>query len=242
MKYFIAILLTAAIGQTFAQNQLYQVKLMQAAPGKLLTLIDKAKEDLARYEAYGIGKPYLMRHSQGDKWDLLLIYPISSLENFFSTAQTNRLSESNLLRKTYEDPIFDLIAFQEEAVFAGPDVSDFGESMDQFNFYHVEIFTALAGAQESLRKEREMENVYLEALNRQPNFIFTRVYGASWDIFTIGCYQSLLDYAQSGDLPAQKENEAAVEAGFTGSHTIGSYLREFLREHHDTLAGAVRPD
>ena len=85
-----------------------------------------------------------------------------------------------------------------------------------------------------------MENVFLNELKRRPNFIFTKVTGASWDIFTIGFYTNLKDYASSGGQPAEEQEKAAKKAGFEGANKIGSYLRELILEHHDTLAGAVR--
>ena len=36
------------------------------------------------------------------------------------------------------------------------------------------------------------------------------------------------------------EKQAAVEAGFTSASTIGTYLRELIARHQDTLAVAVR--
>jgi len=44
-----------------------------------------------------------------------------------------------------------------------------------------------------------MENVYLKELKRRPNFIFTKITGALRDIFTIGFYRNLKDYASSGN-------------------------------------------
>jgi hypothetical protein len=226
----------------FAQNeQMYRVKLIRAAPGDLLEVIEMFKDDIKDHESYGIEKPYLMRHSQGDQWDLLFIYPIESLSKHFAEKAVKKRQKSKTLAKAYGDDFFKKISSHQEAVFAGPSQKDFSKWFEQYGYYHVEIFTALAGKQRELLKQREMENVYLKELNRRPNFIFTKVTGGAWDIFTIGFYKDLKDYASAGDGSSAEDREkAAKKAGFESTSTIGSYLREFLLEHHDTLAGAVR--
>jgi hypothetical protein len=225
-----------------AQDQLYQVKLIRAAPGKLLEVIDLLKADMKNYQAYGIEQPYLIRHSQGDHWDLMMIYPINDLATYFSDDFQKGLAGSNSLGKDYGDPFFQQISHQEESIVKGPGKALFHDWFRQYGYYHVEIFTSLAGKQAELLREREMENVYLEEINRRPNFIFTKVTGAAWDIFTIGCYTGLKDYAASADIPIEDENRAAKKAGFESVYTIGSYLRSLILVHHDTLGGAVRAD
>ena len=71
------------------------------------------------------------------------------------------------------------------------------QAFEKFNYYHVEMFIALPGKQKELLKQREMENVYLKEIDRDPNFIFTRLAGSVWDIFTIGCYRDIKHFAES---------------------------------------------
>ena len=106
-------------------------------------------------------------------------------------------------------------------------------------YYHVEMFIALSGKHPELLEEREMENRYLELIERPTNFIFTRDMGGKWDLFTIGAYRDLTHYAESALIAEDKENEAAIKAGFESAGTIGSYLRSLILEHHDTLAVKV---
>ncbi|MDW3195036.1 MAG: hypothetical protein R8G66_21870 [Cytophagales bacterium] len=225
-----------------AQDQLYQVKLIRAAPGQLLEVIELLKADMKNHQAYGIDKPYLIRHSQGDHWDLMMIYPVNDLASYFSDEFQKGLEGSNSLGKTYGDDFYKQISFQEESIVKGPEKALFNDWFQQYGYYHIEIFTALAGKQAELLKEREMENVYLEEINRRPNFIFTKVTGASWDIFTIGCYTGIKDYASSADIPVEEEDRAAKVAGFESVYTIGSYLRSLILVHHDTLGGGVTVD
>ena len=72
-------LLCVATGLALAQEQpfLYRASMVQAAPGKLVELIDL-------YKAHaGEEAPLWMRHSQGDRWDLLILTPMGSYADYF---------------------------------------------------------------------------------------------------------------------------------------------------------------
>jgi hypothetical protein len=84
-----------------------------------------------------------------------------------------------------------------------------------------------------------MENAYLGALDRPTNMIFTRVAGAAWDLFTLGVYRDLPHYAESAHIPADRADAAAKAAGFEGDDKIGTYMRELILYHRDTLLGRV---
>lgn len=240
MKHIVLFIVILSSSQLYAQNQLYKVILTQAAPGELLNVIELMKEDVINHESLGIPEPLLLRHSQGDKWDLMMIYPFSTIDNLYKKQNYRFLKESNSMEKVYGDPYLEKIAWHEESIMLGPSVSDFYHCEENHEFYHIEIFRSLPGKQIELLKQREMENVYLEELNRRPNMIFTKVMGAPWDIFTIGCYTDLKEYASNADIPFEMEEKAAIKAGFEGVNHIGPYLRELIADHHDTLAGAVR--
>ena len=62
---------------------LYRAALVQAAPGKLLDLIDTYKAFFPALAASGDEPPIWMRHSQGDRWDLLLLFPMESSAEYF---------------------------------------------------------------------------------------------------------------------------------------------------------------
>jgi hypothetical protein len=102
------------------------------------------------------------------------------------------------------------------------------------------MFESLPGMRAGLYREREMENGYAKALGQPENLIFVRESGAAWDLFTVGGYRDLKHYAESADVPAAKQEEAAKAAGFEGARFVGPYLRTFISLHHDTLAVAVR--
>ena len=224
-----------------AQDYYYQAITMRAAPGKLLELIDLLKDDLRNYPKYGINRPVLMRHSQGDQWDLLLMIPIGEgLDEFFAEDNMKKRSRSNCLNQSYGSEFYEYISFAVEVIVLGPSADDFWQKFLDFDYYHVEMFVALAGKKLELLKQREMENIYLKKIGRDENLIFTKVMGSEVDLFTIGFYRDIKHFAESADITAEDEERAAKKAGFEGVNYIGSYLRELILEHHDTLAGAIR--
>ena len=239
MKKLFPILLLITSLATYSQDQLYKVTLLRAKPGVLLELIDVIKSDAEKYENYKVGKPYILRHSQGDHWDLMVINTIGSIGEYFSDDAVANRSASSFMEKKYGDDFFDLVSHQEEAIVAGPEASEFQQALEDFNLFHIEIFTALAGKQKELLKQREMENVFYSKFDHRPNFIFTRVFGPSWDIFTIGWYNDLHDFA-GPPISFETEDQAAKDAGFEGVNYIGSYLRSLILRHHDTLAWKVK--
>ena len=62
---------------------LYKVTLVQAAPGKLLELIDLYKTQSAHLQQAGDEAPLWMRHSQGDHWDLMILFPLNSYSDYY---------------------------------------------------------------------------------------------------------------------------------------------------------------
>ena len=220
-----------------APTYLYQTKLVQAAPGKLLEVIELYKSSLAEYKNASDEQPLVMRHSQGDRWDLLLLIPMKSYADYYSA---ERVSKRTQILKESQVRLNDLIAWQEDVFVYGPPLAELQKAFASSAFFHVEMFDALAGKQSDLFKEREMENAYLKALKRPENFIFVRDQGASWDLFTIGAYRDLKHFAESASIPEAEQEAAAKAAGFEAANRIGPYLRTLIGSHHDTLAVSVK--
>ncbi|MBI3484631.1 MAG: hypothetical protein HY012_05700, partial [Acidobacteria bacterium] len=66
---------------------LYRATLVQAAPGRLLELIEFCKRK-AEFDVKAGDQPALwMRHSQGDQWDLLLLFPMESYAEYYSSSR-----------------------------------------------------------------------------------------------------------------------------------------------------------
>ncbi|MEO6401982.1 MAG: hypothetical protein ABIP62_08220 [Vicinamibacteria bacterium] len=202
---------------------LYRMTLMRAAPGRQADLVKAVGASAAASPGK---RPLVLKHSQGDQWDLLVLTPI---------AAAGRLS----LEPMEPGVSADLITWQEDEIVRGPDLA----MIDGFlsaGLYHVEMFHALAGKRDPLLREREMENAYLKTVGRPANAIFTREWGASWDSFTIGAYRNWKHYAERDDIAKNKALAAAKAAGFESDDAIGPYLRSLILDHHDTLTTPVR--
>lgn len=233
----IILALFAASTSAAPPTYLYQAKLVQAAPGKLLELIELQKSRLTEFRNAGDDQPLMMRHSQGDRWDLLLLLPMKSYAEYYSP---ERVSKRKQILKESQVKIEALIAWQEDVFVYGPPLAELQKAFAPSAFFHVEMFDALAGKQSELFKEREMENAYLKALKRPENLIFVRDQGASWDLFTIGPYRDLKHFAESAGILESDQEAAAKAAGFEAANRIGPYLRTLISSHHDTLAVSVK--
>jgi hypothetical protein len=132
------------------------------------------------------------------------------------------------------------VSWREELYVTGPAVADLYSAAAGAGYFHLEIFQALAGKRDSLMLQREMENDFLTRIRRPTNFIFRRVGGAAWDVFTLGLYRDLQHYAEPSRSTPEAEDAAAVAAGFRSRGHIGAFLRQFLASHHDTLGSLVR--
>ena len=222
-----------AVAQDAAPSYLYRASFIQAAPGKLIDLIDL-------YKSHAAGEqPLWMRHSQGDRWDLLILTPMGSYADYYrpdsiaARAKVELESGSQARRQP-------MIAWEEDEFVFGPPVAVLRKAFSDSGFFHVEMFRNLPGMRADLIRERAMENVYAHAVKEPENFLFVRDQGASWDVFTIGCFRDLKHYAQSADVPRDQSDAAARAAGFDSAASIGPYLRRFIYDHHDTLAVAIR--
>jgi hypothetical protein len=227
--------------QAAAQDgDVYRVLTVQAAPGELLELIELYRDEKTVLASVGEEPSLWMRHSQGDFWDLFLLYPIGSMAEYFDEARMDRVagarSASGRTGAELQAAIDAATAWREEVFVHGPPRDEVQGAWAAAGFFHVEMFQGLAGKRAELLRERAMENAYLVALGRDPNHIFTRVAGSSTDAFTIGYYEDLKAYANPPEVTPEEEERAAVDAGFQGAAYIGAYLRELILRHHDTLA------
>jgi hypothetical protein len=244
MRIFPRILLFSLLATSvFAAegHYLYRAQMVQATPGKFVELVELLGRESAVITAGGDAAPFVMRHSQGDHWDLMLIYPMGSYVEYYRGERiTNRrraeLAATELIARIQQD-----IAWQEDVFVFGPPLDAVREAFAGAGFFHIEMIRALPGKQAELIKEREMESAYSKFLGRPELFIFVRDQGAAWDVFSIDFYRDIKHYAESADIPADKQQAAAQAAGYTGPDQIGPYFRSVLAYHHDTLAVAVAP-
>src|ERR1700746_82365 len=242
----LAILTLAVVGACHAvsaQEQpqpsyLYKTSLVQAAPGKLLDLIDAYKKIFAEEtKVAGDAAPLWMRHSQGDRWDLLILFPMGSYMDYY---KPDRVVKRDTALDTWRERLKTDIAWQEDIFVYGPPLEDLRKAFATAGLFHVEMFQSLPGKQAELQKQREMENSFSRTVKAPENFIFLRDQGAAWDLFTIGCFENLKHYAQAADVPPGESDAAAKSAGFESAAQIGPYLRTLIALHRDTLAVAIK--
>lgn len=205
---------------------LYRTELIRAAPGRLLDLIDALGSEAGARAADGERAPWIVRHSQGDHWDLMVLRAVGARAVIGNEGGFGRLD--------------DLVAWRESTYVIGPPPEVVAENADAAGLFHVEMFVALPGKRTALLAQREMENAYLAAVGRPTNLIFRRVDGGPWDLFTVGFYRDMAHFAEPSGASDAEADAAARAAGFEASDRIGTYLRGLIDYHHDTLAVPVR--
>lgn len=232
---------TIASTEELEGKYLYKVTTIRAATGALADLLDWEARLKASpyYDEAGQERPLLMRHSQGDQWDLLVIVPMQSWSDYHSPAATQK-------RATAATEHADLIAagqrffaFYEDHFAYGPSWSVLKSAYAANSFYHIEMFQAAPGKANELLEQRRMENAYLVSTGQTANMIFRRAAGSDVDVFTIGFHRNMQAFAAPADVTIEKKELAARAAGFRGLSDISFYLRSLISGHHDTFAVKV---
>lgn len=224
-------------------DYLYRVVMVRAAPGSLLDLIELYKEERDLMDDAGEPSPYWMRHTQGDQWDLMLIYPMGSFHEYYEPGRVARRMSAGenkgLSERDLEFQAMAMTSWRDELFVRGPGPEVLDREFGSSGYFHVEMFVALPGRQGQLLEERRMENLYLRELGRPENIIFRREAGGPWDSFTLGFYRDVQHWAESGGISAAEQERAALAAGFQGAERIGSYMRSLIAYHRDTLLTAI---
>lgn len=235
---------TPAVQGAPPPSELYRFVLVQAAPGKLLELIDLYKGRLPVIAAGGDELPYIVRHSQGDRWDLLVIYPSGSFTSYYSAERVRQRSaaadKSGVSNAEFARRFYDLVAWHEDVYVEGPPLAVFREYVKDLGLVHFEMFQALAGKRDALIEERRMENVFNVARSRPGALIFTHEQGAAWDVITMDGYRNWRHYAESDTITPETSDAAAKKAGFANADAVGPYMRSLISLHHDTIGTPVR--
>jgi len=223
--------------------ELYRFVLIQAAPGRLLDLIDLYRRRLPVIAAGGDELPLIIRHSQGDRWDLLVIYPSGSFTSYYSADRVKRreaaAAASGVPGEQFAKQFYDLVSWHEDVYVEGPPLTAFREYVKDIGLAHVEMFQALAGKRDALIAERKMESAFNRERSRPEALLFTHEQGAAWDVITIDGFRNWRHYAESETIPQNVSDAAAKKAGFANADAIGPYLRSLISLHHDTLATIV---
>jgi hypothetical protein len=218
--------------------------MLQAAPGRLLELIDVAKKHAGLATAGGEAAPVIMRHSQGDHWDLALLWPMDDWTTYYSQP---RMAKREAAAKAagralaeIERELDPLVSWHEDLYMRGPSVEALRAHVKDMGLLHFEMMQALPGKREALIEERRMENAFNRNRGRGETLIFVRDAGSDWDVVTLGVYRNWAQYAESELIPRETSDEAARKAGFTGAEGVGPYMRTLISTHRDTLGPQIR--
>lgn len=231
MQKTIIILLSVFLGTAAVSADEYLISQYRAAPGNFPALIELVKH--TKWSAYGSDKPVIMRHSNGNHWDLMLI-----LKHNLGCKTDIACAE---MSKNYENALNDLVDFH-LSFTASSETSwaSIQRQNENAGLYHVEMFKAAAGKHRALLHQRHIENGYLSLTGQLTNVIFTNNLGSDFDVFTVGFHASLKSFATSPDLTTEQIEKAATDAGFKNRADISFNLREQIVGHQDTLAVPVK--
>ena len=222
-------------------NILYQITTVRAAPGQLQFLLE-AYQALAAGDYYsnaGLNPPFIIRHSQGDHWDLMLVSPLISFSNYYAPEHVRKRHIAQDQHANHSNAINDIIAFNEDHFMHGPPLTVLTKEFLNNTFAHIEIFHAIAGKKAELIHQRIIENQYLEGVERKANQIFVTQTGGDADVMTIGFYPSLQIFAAPQTIAPKQRDKVAKQVGFKGLDDISYYLRSLISSHHDSLANIV---
>jgi hypothetical protein len=234
----------APVGVRDTGDYLYRFVIVQAAPGRLLDLIELYRSRMPVVAAGGDELPFVVRHSQGDHWDLCIIYPSGSFTDYYSkerVAKRQAAGEaSGVPNAEFARRFYSMVAWHEDLYAVGPPIDVFREHVRGMGLAHFEMLLALAGKRDDLIKERQMENVFNRERGRGGALIFVHDQGAAWDVITLGVYRDWRHYAEQETIPAEASAAAAKKAGFASADAIGPYMRTLISTHRDTL-GPILP-
>lgn len=213
---------------------LYRFAMLQAAPGRLVDLIDAVKQQAPVLVAAGDELPVVVRHSQGDHWDLLVIYPMESVAAYFAPDRVAK-------RTAQAGPsLRPLLSWHEDLLVKGPPVAVLREHVRGMGLLHFEMMQALPGKFDALVEERRMENAFNRERGRGQTLIFTHELGSAWDVVTLGVYRDWRQYSETDGIPAAVQERAARKAGFPSADGVGPYMRTLISTHRDTLGPPVQ--
>jgi hypothetical protein len=219
---------------------LYRAAFLRAAPGKLLDLIALLKTRMDSSDASGDERPFWWRHTQGDQWDLMLIYPMGSYGEFYAPDRLARRRQAAESGRGFQEKLDACVSWKEDLFVFGPPLEHLRKEFGSAAYFHIEIMVSLPGKQAELIRERRMESAYQVAMGRPEYMLFVRDQGASWDVFTLACYRDLKHWAESPDLTREQREDAARRAGFKSPDEIGPYMRTLIDMHRDTMGVAIK--
>lgn len=223
--------------------ELYKFVTIQAAPGKLPDLLALYRQRWPVMTTTGDETPILVRHSQGDRWDLLVVYPIGSFTAFYSPERMARRDAagraSGVTNAQFQEQLYELIAWHEDVFVWGPPLAELRAYVAGTTVAHLEMMQARAGQHEALTRQRHMESDFNVNRGRPRMLVFTHQEGAAWDVITLDAWKDWRQYGEAQMVPADVSEAAAKKAGFASADAVGMAMRSLINTHHDTLGTFV---
>jgi hypothetical protein len=226
-----------------SRPELYKFVTIQAAPGRLPDLLALYRERAPVMAKNGDELPIVVRRSQGDRWDLLVIYPLGSFTEFYSRERMARRdaagAASGVTNAMFQARLYKLIAWHEDVFAWGPPLAELRASLQGTTVAHVEMMQAMAGQHEALTRQRYMESAFNVNRGRPPMLVFTHQEGAAWDVITLAAWPDWRHYGEAQMVAADVSEAAATKAGFTSADAVSLAVRSLINTHHDTLGTFV---
>jgi hypothetical protein len=227
-----AFLLTATISiaqQTAAPQsqqpapalELYHIHFSKAAPGKLTQLIDSYKNGPAPAADEPQVSPIILRHRDGDEWDLITITPLGKQTKITADAPPQAVLD-------YYQRVGPLTDWHNDTFVVGPSWAVVQKALIVAKgepVYVVTDYRSLPGHRPQLRQV--LERNAQDTPGR--NVLFTHVEGAAWNFLDITRFDS---WAEVGAPPPQPAAGAAPQ-------DQGLAIRDHVAVHHDTIATYV---
>jgi hypothetical protein len=219
----------APAAQTPAQAgggaELYHVHFVKAAPAKLVELIDAYAS--APQDPQSSGPPVILRHREGDDWNLLVIRPIGpeiTIRAVPPSAELQQfLTRTRGLRAQHNDTFAIGPPWPEaRKLMLGDERAE--SSGGAGGVYVVSVMRSLPGHRDQL--EGVLKKIAAEDAGR--TLTLQHLEGASWEYVTITRYDSWTAFGES-------EQKLGGQAPGPTSLAMG----EHLAEHHDTVAERV---
>lgn len=225
LPFVAAVLLTAttAVAQQPAQPsapalELYHIHFSKAAPGKLPQLIDTYKAAPAPEASEPQFTPIILRHRDGDEWDLLMITPLGKQTTLTSNPAPQAVMD-------YYGRVGPLSDWHNDTFVLGPSWAVVQKALIVAKgepVYVVTDYRALPGHRAQLKAV--LDRNAQDTPGR--NVLFLHAEGASWNFLNITRYDT---WAEVGAPPPQPP------AG-TAPQDTGLAIREHMAVHHDTIA------
>jgi hypothetical protein len=216
---------TAPAAQAGGGVELYHVHFVKAAPGKLLEMIDAYLNSPPDPQASA--PPVLLRHREGDDWNLLVLTPLGAEETLRAAPPPADLQQfqtrARPLRAQHNDTFAIGPAWPEaQKLLLGEGRAE--SSGGTGAVYVVSVFRSLPGHRDQL------EGVLRKIAAEEPTSTLTlqHIEGAAWEFLMIARYDSWTAFGESEQKSGGKAPGPAALA-----------LGEHLAEHHDTVAERV---